>query len=576
MKIKTRIVLIFLPIVISSILSVAVMAIFPARSAIMTNAETFFSFKSDILKKEVIKQYELLVDGDVISDPILVESTKNGIADFAKGRLIEYKQSSDGTFSDTDWLVFALDDDGNVTFHSADDHFDLTKEERITLMDLVEKSLLADEEGNFSDEIPFSILELDKEKRVLQGFYFASFNQSYFLTVRESAYFHVINLIFIISSVILIVFIVISIIMILILASYLTRPILHIKKSMEEVIQSGDLSRKVNIEFNDEVGQLAHTFNIMTGELDKAYSEMKNYAYQAVLSRNNEAKIRNIFQKYVPQQLIDKFFENPESMLVGDNRTVCVLFSDIRSFTTISESLKPDELVESLNDYFTVMVDIVFNHNGIVDKYIGDAIMAFFGAPIAHADDSYQSVVTALEMSRLVKIFNQKQIEKGRPEFKIGVGVNFGEVTVGNIGTEKKMDYTVIGDTVNLASRLEGLTKEYHQEVIISEFLYNEVKDQIPCRMLDVVAVKGKTKGVRIFSPSDKLLKDEVEAWIAHNQAMQDYLDQNFKRAIENFSIVLNLLPEDFPATMMKERCLELIGKELPNDWDGVRIMKTK
>ncbi len=133
-----------------------------------------------------------------------------------------------------------------------------------------------------------------------------------------------------------------------------------------------------------------------------------------------------------------------------------MLFSDIRGFTTISEGMSPDDLVSSLNRYFSGQVDIIMNRSGIVDKYIGDAIMAFFGAPVTHDDDALQAILAGIEMSEAVEDFNRQQKELGKPEFHIGVGINYGIVTVGNIGTDKKMDYTVIGDMVNLASRLEG------------------------------------------------------------------------------------------------------------------------
>ena len=187
-------------------------------------------------------------------------------------------------------------------------------------------------------------------------------------------------------------------------------------------------------------------------------------------------------------------------MLVGENRILSVLFSDIRSFTSISEKMKPDDLVSELNDYFSVMVDIIMDRKGIVDKYIGDCIMAFFGAPKKHEDDALQSVLAGMDMLEALDGFNAGQEKRGKPPFHIGVGINYGVVTVGNMGTEKKMDYTVIGDAVNLASRLEGLTKHYHQPLIFSESLLSKVKDVMPWRFLDTVAVKGKKTGVKIFT----------------------------------------------------------------------------
>jgi class 3 adenylate cyclase len=263
-------------------------------------------------------------------------------------------------------------------------------------------------------------------------------------------------------------------------------------------------------------------------------------------------------------------------MLVGENRDLSVLFSDIRSFTTISESMRPDDLVNSLNRYFSVMVDIIMARGGIIDKYIGDAIMAFFGAPVSHDDDAYQSVLSGIEMIEALRGFNAHQIELGKPEFKIGVGINYGEVTVGNIGTEKKMDYTVIGDMVNLASRLEGLTKPYHQELIIAESLLPAIEGKLPWRLLDTVAVKGKTRGVKIYTCAKQLNAVESRAWQIHNRAMETFYERDFNAAIEGFEQVLSLKPGDFIAEMILGRCRQYLTDPPPEGWDGVEVMKTK
>jgi class 3 adenylate cyclase len=294
------------------------------------------------------------------------------------------------------------------------------------------------------------------------------------------------------------------------------------------------------------------------------------------MAQKKEMRIRHVFQKYVPADVINQLLQNLESMLIGENRTLSVLFSDIRSFTSISESMAPDDLVNSLNRYFNIMVDIIMARNGIIDKYIGDAIMAIYGAPIKHEDDALQSLISAFEMSESLHQFNAQQAELGKPPFKIGIGINYGEVTVGNIGSEKKMDYTVIGDSVNLASRLEGLTKPYHAEIIFSEFLWDEVKDKVSWRLLDAVAVKGKAKGVRIFTAKAKLSEAETRAWPIHNEGMDLYFDRQFAKAAEKFRAALGHLADDWMATTMLERCLDYQKDPPPADWDGVEVMKTK
>jgi len=202
--------------------------------------------------------------------------------------------------------------------------------------------------------------------------------------------------------------------------------------------------------------------------------------------------------------------------------------------------------------------------------------MAFFGAPVKHDDDALQSVLAGLDMIEVLDDFNANQREIGKPEFNIGIGINYGVVTVGNIGCEKKMDYTVIGDMVNLASRLEGLTKVYHQKLIISESVHMKVKDILPCRLLDSVAVKGKTRGVKIFTTQKSLSETEKRAWDIHNQAMELYYQREFQKAAQGFEEVASLLPGDFISGLLRDRCLEYEKDPPPENWDGVEVMKTK
>jgi class 3 adenylate cyclase len=278
--------------------------------------------------------------------------------------------------------------------------------------------------------------------------------------------------------------------------------------------------------------------------------------------------------------VIERFFASPEKMLVGDNRSLAILFSDIRSFTTISEGMAPDDLVHSLNRYFSGQVDIIYNRKGIVDKYIGDAIMAFWGAPEKHDDDALQSVLSGIEMINALAVFNENQRKLGKNEFRIGIGINYGEVTVGNIGSERKMDYTVIGDSVNLASRMEGLTKTYHSEILISESLYEELQKKpaagLYFRLLDTVAVKGKTQGVKIYTVKRSLTDAEKTAWPVHNQGMELYYKRAFREAAEKFREVYRLLSKDFNAENLFRRCADYAAKAPPADWDGVEVMKTK
>jgi class 3 adenylate cyclase len=212
-----------------------------------------------------------------------------------------------------------------------------------------------------------------------------------------------------------------------------------------------------------------------------------------------------------------------------------------------------------------------------VDKYIGDAIMAFFGAPVKHEDDALQSVMAGIEMNEALSSFNAEQEKLGKPPFRIGVGINYGIVTVGNIGTQTKMNYTIIGDMVNLASRLEGLTKEYRQPLLISEGLQTRVKEKVPFRLIDRVAVKGKSQGVKIYTARRQLADAEAEAWAMHNEAMEMYYPgRDFQAAAERFQQVQRILPQDYAAQLLESRCREFLQNPPPKDWDGVTVMEHK
>jgi class 3 adenylate cyclase/HAMP domain-containing protein len=552
MRIRAKIISIVLPLIIVTLTLAGFSAYFASASGISEIARNFLGFKAEELEKYTENQWKLLVDNDFTDRPDMVEATKSGVEAFAYSIIR----------SDTE-LILAFNGEGRIVMQTGDLEISSLEQRQIRM--------LIEEQSNDLKDILLGSVD-----RVGKGFWFEPFGWYILVTEERDTFYSSVNRITTQTIGIIAGGVLIALIMLAWLSHLLTKPLNKVVSAMKEIIADNDLSRRVPVEFNDETGELAHTFNIMTEELEGAYSKIKEFAYDAVLARKKERKIRNMFEKYVPQDLIDSLFANPESMLIGNNRTLSILFSDIRSFTTISEKLSPDDLVNSLNRYFDIMVDIIMEKNGIVDKYIGDAIMAFFGAPVAYENDTMNSVLAALEMVDGIKRFNEKQIELGKPEFKTGIGINYGEVTVGNIGTEKKMDYTVIGDAVNLASRLEGLTKEYGQDLIISETLFNKVGHSISCRFLDTVAVKGKTQGVKIYSAVKKLSEKEKKAWDVHARGMNCYLNRQFKESIACFEQVQVLIPGDKVSAMLSERCSEYIKNPPPHNWDGVKVMKTK
>jgi class 3 adenylate cyclase len=345
---------------------------------------------------------------------------------------------------------------------------------------------------------------------------------------------------------------------------------------MKDIISTNDLSERVVVEYHDEIGQLAQTFNLMIENLNQAYRQIKGFAFKAVVAERQEKRTQTLFGKFVPEHVIKQYIANPEDTLIGDNRVLSVLFSDIRSFTTISESMRPDELVHTLNRYFETMVAIIMKRGGIVDKYIGDAIKAFFGA-LASPQDTHefalQSVLTGIEMIEALDIFNAGQRAAGTQEFHIGVGINYGVVTIGNIGTEKKKDYTVIGGMVDLAEHFESLTKVYHHPVIISESLHRVVKDDVLCRQLDWIP-RGDGGVMKIYTVRRSLSPQQKEAWGLHNLGMAEYHDRNFSRAAEYFRDARAALPGDELAAMFLQRSERLAKTPPPEDWAGLDVTR--
>jgi len=223
--------------------------------------------------------------------------------------------------------------------------------------------------------------------------------------------------------------------------------------------------------------------------------------YRYFTEEKERRKVKKTFQHYLSPVVIKQLLDNPNQLkLGGERKELTVLFSDIRGFTTKAEKLPPEKVVQLLNDYFTVMTDIVFKYEGTVDKYMGDAIMAIFGAPLEQPDHALRASMTAIEMVEQLKVHKDEWCKKyGIDSLEIGVGVHTGPMAVGNMGSERRFNYTVIGDAVNLTSRLEGLNKDYKTQIIISDAHYKLVKDKVKARELDKVQVKGKEERVTIY-----------------------------------------------------------------------------
>jgi len=301
--------------------------------------------------------------------------------------------------------------------------------------------------------------------------------------------------------------------------------------------------------------------------------------YKYVTEEREKKKIRGAFQYYLTASVINEMLKDPSKLkLGGDKKRLSVLFSDIRGFTTVSESLTPEDLVHLLNEYLTAMTDIVFKYDGLLDKYMGDAIMAVYGAPLDQPDHAERACRTALDMMEKLHELQKKWSGEGRPVLNIGVGVNSGDMVVGNMGSQMRFDYTVMGDSVNLGSRLEGINKEYGTNIVISEFTYEEVKEKLVCRELDSVRVKGKHLPVKIY----ELLGDrkDAEKWEplirAFDAALTSYKEGRWDEAIAGFRKVQEVRPGDPPAGLYIGRCEVLKAHPPEGVWDGVFTMTKK
>ncbi len=311
--------------------------------------------------------------------------------------------------------------------------------------------------------------------------------------------------------------------------------------------------------------------------------------YKYFTEERQARQIRGAFQSYVTPSVVESVLREPERLkLGGETRELTVMFSDVRGFTTISEKLTSEQLVELLNNYLSKMTDLVFESDGTLDKYIGDALMAIWGAPVVQDDHAVRACYTAIDMLEVLeKELKPRWIKDGLktipagtiPAIDIGIGLNTGSMTVGNMGSDQRFDYTVMGDNVNLASRLEGTTKQYANNIIISEFTRRVAGDAIVVRELDSVRVKGKLEPVRIFDLIGK--KGQVEDRVLEKVALFEqglalYRKTEWDMAEKVWQKLLIHNPDDETTRIFLKRIEEFRRNPVPQGWDGVYEMKTK
>jgi len=304
-----------------------------------------------------------------------------------------------------------------------------------------------------------------------------------------------------------------------------------------------------------------------------------NMTYGFFVERRAKKQITGLFGQYIPPELVDEMSADPESIkMEGESRELTVLFSDVRGFTTISEGLDPQSLSQLMNDYLTPMTRAIHKHRGTIDKYMGDAIMAFWGAPLHDKNHVDNALAAALEMLHLLRKLGPEFRAKGWPELRIGVGLNTGPMNVGNMGSEFRRAYTVMGDAVNLGSRLESLTKEYGVEIMVGESTMEKASNML-FRQLDRVRVKGKDEPVSIYEPMGRLdrvqqeLKDEVAQF---HEVLFHYLSRQWAQGLEILEVLIANSPDTKLYVLYKQRIEYFMANPPEPSWDGVFTHKTK
>jgi len=306
--------------------------------------------------------------------------------------------------------------------------------------------------------------------------------------------------------------------------------------------------------------------------------------YRALVEEKEKRKVRSAFGQYLSPEVIRRLLVNPQ--LVEPRKTeITVMFSDIRGFTTISEKLDAQDLALFLNGYLSDMTKIVFDTQGTLDKYIGDAVMAFWGAPFEEPQHASNACGAALAMMKTVHAMQKQWEAEGKPKLDIGIGLNSGPASVGNMGSALRYGYTALGDTVNLSSRLEGLNKEYGTHILVNESTYATVKDAgFLFRELDIIRVKGKLQPVTIHELVGKLSELEQDPKYEELQqrlhdfaaARELYRKRQWEQAQHAFQEILDRTPDDGPSRMYWKRCQEYLFDEPPVGWDGVFTMTHK
>ncbi|MBO7163296.1 MAG: adenylate/guanylate cyclase domain-containing protein, partial [Spirochaetaceae bacterium] len=309
--------------------------------------------------------------------------------------------------------------------------------------------------------------------------------------------------------------------------------------------------------------------------------------FRFIYAENDKRFLRQAFSTYLSKDIVDDLVNHPEALaLGGSEKNVTALFSDIKSFSTLSEQLTAPQLVSVLNEYLTAMSDVILDYSGTIDKYIGDAIVSFFGAPMDVPDHAFKACASAVRMKQIEKQLNETRLADGTLPMPIytRIGINTGKMVIGNMGTDKKMNYTMMGNNVNIAARLEGVNKVYASWILVSESTWDEANSgqhegELVARRLDQVRVMGINKPVQLYNImgfAAEMTEDEKKSVEVFHRGLDLYLGREFSQAIELFQEAGRLNPEDKAPDVFIERCQKFLKEPPAPEWSGVMTMSTK
>ncbi|MBN1647891.1 MAG: adenylate/guanylate cyclase domain-containing protein [Spirochaetales bacterium] len=548
MRIQFKTILTVLPLILASLLVNSFVSYLFARNGITGLAIEYLDYKRDELEKYAKSQWDLLAENRLSENPRYISIAEQAIGIFARSLI---RKDSE--------LIFAVRTDNTIAISTG--KTEASPEEMAVLAEIMKNT-----KGGWQK------LKLNGETRVCQISWFEPLKWFLFVSEKEKNFYQSSNTILTQSILTLGITIALAVLLLFFFTRLITRPVGLLSATIEEIIMTGNLEKKAPVLYGDEIGRLGHTFNIMTAQLNMAYAQVREFAHKAVIAKSRETYIRNIFQKYVPKNIIDQFAANPDASLIGKEENLAVLLSDVRGFSMMLEKNNSYQVVSCLSEYFEIMVKIIMSQNGIADKYLGDRILAFFGAPVRGKNDAVNAVLSALAMIKALEQFNLNQKLKNMPAFDIGIGIDYGKTIAGNVGGDMKMEYTIFGNTVKLASRLEALTKTYHEPVIISEDVFRHLDSEIPCRMLDSIHFSQLNRTMKIYTPDNNLSEKKKLAWKYHKEGLILYYKRDFGAAKKEFLKVREILIEDVCSEIFLQRCIKYLAEPPDSFWNGTEI----